>query len=148
MTRPANTEAVVNAWLATIPGITADMVDETLPPDATTWAAKGFITPAGAGGTPDLYFRVGHPIVMLKFWAVAPNTGLPPWNKARNLAEVVRAGCLTHGVGSILTLENADEQARVVSAYLKTEPRRSFGDVGDYACYWADLTIHWAPYAA
>lgn len=140
----ASTEKVITAWLATLPGITSAMVGGTLPVDNTTWAASGFITPSGAGGNPDLYFAIGHPIVNLKFWAVDPNSGLPPWPTAENLAEIVRNGCLSNGTGVILTLPYCDQNARVLSVYLKQEPRRSYGDVGDYACFTADVAIHWA----
>lgn len=144
--RYATTEAVVDAWLATLPGITSAMVGQTLPLNNTTWAASGYITPSGAGGTADLYLPVAHPVVTLKFWAVNPDTGLPPWNMARQLAEIVRAGCLstTTGVGVHVTLPYADQNARVLSAYLMQEPRRAYGDVGDYACFTADMALHWA----
>lgn len=145
--RYATTEAVVDAWLTTLPGITTAMVGQTLPVDNSTWAASGFITPSGTGGNADLYFPVAHPIVTLKFWAVNPDTGLPPWDKARQLAEIVRTGCLTNGVGVLLTLPYTDQNARVLSVYLKTEPRRAYGDVGDYACFLADLVVHWAAHA-
>jgi hypothetical protein len=142
--RYADTEAVTNAWLTTLPGITAAMVGQTLPADNSTWAASGFITPAGSGGTPDLYFAVAHPVVTLSCWAANPNTGLPPWDKARQLAEIVRYGCLNNGTGALVTLPYADQNARVLSAYLKQEPRRMYGDIGDYACYVVDIVIHWS----
>lgn len=140
----ASTERVVNAWLATVPGISAAMVDEQLPADNSTWAASGFITPYALGGVADIDMRIGHPIVGLKCWAVDPNTGRPPWNIAGNLAETVRNGCFSNGTSRYLTLPYCDQNARLLSAYLVEEPRRTYGDTGDYACFNTSVALHWA----
>jgi hypothetical protein len=145
----ATTEKVTLAWLATLPGITAAMVDTQLPtPDSNnnlSWAASGFITPYGLGGRADLYTSVAHPVVGLKCWSVDPVTGLPPWNKANNLAEIIRNGCLNSGTEQFLTIPYCDQNARVLSAYMLEEPRRAFGDLGDYACFDTTIALHWAP---
>lgn len=144
--RYPTTPMVAAAWLATLSGITAAMVGTTLPAnDNTSWAASGFITINPAGGLADLYLPVAHPVVTLKFWAVDPDTGLPPWDKAIQLAETVRAGCLgSTGTGQIVTLPYSPQNARVLSAYLMQEPRQAFADAGDYACWVADMALHWA----
>lgn len=144
MFRFATTEIVAAAWLATLPGITSAMVDPTLPSDNSSWAASGFITPYGLGGVPSPHIPVAHPICGLKFWAVTPDSGLPPWNQAGMLAETVRAGCFSGGTSVLLTLSNCDQNARVLSAYLTQEPRRSYADMGDYACVVAELALHWS----
>ncbi len=142
--RYATTEKVVNAWLAGLPGLNASMVDEQLPTDNTTWAASGFLTPTGMGGAADVYVPVAHPMVTVDCWAVDPDSGLPPWNKAANLAETVRSGTFTNGVGTFVTLPYSDQNARILTAYLRSEPRRKYGDIGDYACVTFDLALHWA----
>lgn len=144
--RYANTEKVTAAWLATLPGITSAMVGGTVPSNNGTWAASGFIELSGLGGNADLDFPVDHPIVNLKFWTVDPDSGLPPWNRAADLGEIVKDGCLSNGVGVILDLPTSDQNARILSVYMKQTPRRMYGDVGDYACFVAELAVHWAVY--
>jgi hypothetical protein len=139
----ASTEKVVVAWLSTIPGITAAMVDPQLPTNNATWAASGFITPYALGGTRDVYMPIGHPVVGLKCWAVDPDTGRPPWNMAADLAEAVAAGCFSNGTSQFLTLPYCDQNARLMSAYLIEEPRRTYGDTGDYACFNTTVALHW-----
>jgi hypothetical protein len=147
MTRYVTTEKVVVAWLASLPGITAAMVDPQLPPPDSngnlSWAASGFITPYGLGGAPNIYVPVAKPVVGLKCWTVDPTTGVPPWNKAANLAETIRAGCFTNSDSQFLTIPYADWDARLISAYMLTEPRRAFGDLGDYACFDCEVQLHW-----
>jgi hypothetical protein len=145
--RYATTERVAIAWLGSLPGLDPSMVDPTLPPPDSsgnvTWAATGFITPHGAGGRADMYLPVAHPVVMIQCWAVEPSTGRPPWNAANNLAEIIRQGCLNNGNSQFLTLPNCDQNARLMSAYVVNEPRRTYGDVGDYACVTTDVQLHW-----
>lgn len=141
---PADTEAVSQAWLPTLPGITADMVGATLPKDNTTWTASGFITTYAIGGTPQLYVPLRQPKLMVCCWWATPGTAFPPWNKAKYLAElIVEATYDTTNFGNLLNLPNADHDAVVLTAYPLSEPRRSFGDIGDYACFTFDLQINW-----
>lgn len=143
--RPATTEKVAVAWLASLPGFNASMVGTELPSDNSTWAASGFVTVSTVGGSPNIYLPFAAPVVGLQFWAVSPDTGLPPWAMAGELAETVRAGCYdTPNIGRTLTPAYCDQQARVMSAYLLAEPRRSYGDVGDYACITVDLALPWS----
>jgi hypothetical protein len=143
----ATTEKVVAAWLTSLPGITTAMVDFQLPePDDAgnvSWASTGFITPYGVGGKPDIYVPVARPVVGVKCWFVDPNTGRPPWQKAANLAETVRAGCFTDPGEVFLTLPTATQNARLMQVYMLTEPRRTFNDTGDYACVDLELQMHW-----
>lgn len=145
--RYATTEKVVTAWLDTLPGITAAMVGDQLPQADIngnfSWAASGFITPYGLGGAPNIYLPVENPVVGLKCWAVDPDTGRPPWNLANNLAQTVKNGCFTNGGGQFLTLPYCDQNARLMSAYMPTQPRRAYGDTGDYACTVAEVQLHW-----
>lgn len=146
MTAPtiyATPERVAVAWLAALPGLNASMVGTTLPSDESLWSASGYITAAVTGGSPDTYYRVGRPVVTLNCWGVTSNTGLPPWNKAQNLAEIVRMGTYLNS-WPWLSMPNCDERARVMTAYLAGEPRRHYGDLGDYAAYVVDLALDWA----
>lgn len=138
----ASPEAVALAWVAQLPGFSTAMVGDTVPTDNSTWAASGFVTPVITGGSSNIYYRKGEPVVTLQTWACAPDTGIVPWGKARNLAEAIRAGTyLNQPVGLILPVGN--ENARVLSTYFLGEPRRTYGDFGDYATYSVDLQMHW-----
>jgi hypothetical protein len=141
------TEQVVTTWLATLPGITTAMVGRQLPqPDPAgnlSWAASGYLTPYGLGGTPNIYAPVAAPVIGIKCWAVDPNTGQPPWGLAANLAETIRAGCFSNCQPQYLTVPYADRQATLMSVYMLTEPRTAFGDLGDYACYDCELQFFW-----
>lgn len=144
----ATTEKVIVAWIASLPGFSTAMVNPTLPSTPVgatpTWATTGFITPYAAGGLNDVSQPLAHPVVGLKCWAVDPTTGLPPWNQANNLAEAIRAGTKTRGINQVLTLPNCDQDARILSVYMLEEPRRSFGDTGDYACFDTTVEMHWS----
>lgn len=144
MTAYLTTEKVTCAWLATLPGITAAMVDPVLPTPADSWATTGFITPYALGGLRGMYVPVAHPVVGLKCWAWDPDTGRPPWNQAANLAETIAAGCFATSHSVFLTVPYCDQQARILSVYLLEEPRRAYGDMGDYACFDTSVAIHWA----
>lgn len=138
-TRYAGTEDVAVAWLTQL-GLLAGM---SLPEDPATWP-NGFITPYGGGGSSNIDVPVISPVVLLKCWATTPGTNSPPWNMARNLAETVRTGCFARtAMGVFLTLPNCDQNARVLSGYVITEPRPSYADAGDYACLLVDLRLHW-----
>lgn len=142
--RYATTEKVAVAWLSGVSGLSTAMVGATLPEDTSLWSATGFVTPAAVGGNPDLYLPFASPVVDIKCWAVDPGSGLPPWGAAENLAETVRAACYDiPSIGRFLTLPYCDQTARVLSAYPVQEPRRAYGDAGDYACVQVELALHW-----
>lgn len=139
----ANTELVAVAWLAGVEGLAPGMVAATLPTDNTTWAASGFVTVRTVGGAPGLYTPLRAPVVTVDTWAVRSGTSKPPWFQANYLAELVDRGCRASNVQRTLTLPSGYPAARVLSAYLVQEPRRAYGDAGDYAHYTADLTLCW-----
>jgi hypothetical protein len=143
--RYATTERVAVAWLATLAGVTSAMVDTELPDLAVTdWSATGFLVVTAVGGTSAIEFPLAHPLVSVQCFAVSADTGVPPWNAAGNLAATIDAGCFAPtGVGQFVTLPNCDENARVLSAYTTGIPRRSYGDMGDYACMVTQLALHW-----
>lgn len=143
MTLPANTELVAVAWLGGVTGLTSAMVAATLPADNSTWAASGFVTVRTTGGNPNIYFPLREPVVTLDFWAVKPGSSKPPWYQANALAELVDAGTRASNAARAVALPSGYNSARVFSAYFVQEPRRAYGDQGDYARYVADLALHW-----
>lgn len=146
----ANTDLVAVAWLGGVSGLTPNMVGAQLPADATTWAATGFVTVRTSGGRPALDVPMRGPVVTVDTWAVKPTSSKPPWNKANQLAELIVRACepLSEqeriAMKRTLTLPTGYPAARVESAYVVTEPRRSYGDIGDYASFTVDLQLHWA----
>jgi hypothetical protein len=89
--------------------------------------------------------------VQLDFLANTPGSPRPPWWKANALAEQVRMAVYDKAhVCRTVTPSGGGQQyppARVLSAYLLTEPRRIYGDAGTYARFSADLALTWAPVA-
>lgn len=152
MTAPvlhANNELVAVAWLAGVTGLTPDMVATTLPKDPTVWANTGFVTaPTTVGGALPAGYAYRSPVVTVKCWATRPGSNKPPWGQAAHLASLVVDGCYApdgRGTGSIrrVTLPGGYPGAQVTGAWIPTEPRRSYGDAGDYACYVLDLALRW-----
>jgi hypothetical protein len=139
----ANTELVAIAWLGTVTGLSTSMVAAALPKDATSWTSTGFVTVRTMGGTSSMYTPLRSPVVTVETWATNPNSSRPPWFQANNLAELIDLGCRASDVQRTLTLPGNYPDARVLSAYLVQEPRRAYGDQGDYAHYVTDLALHW-----
>lgn len=139
----ANTELVAIAWLGGVTGLTSAMVAATLPADNTTWAASGFVTVRTVGGAPGIHVPLRQPVVMVDCWAVKPGSSKPPWFQANALAELIDAGCRASTAQRPVTLPTGYPTARVLSAYLVSEPRRAYGDQGDYARYTVDMALNW-----
>lgn len=145
----ATDELVAAAWLATIPGITADMVGMQLPRPAAdgtvSWAATGFvqITP-GVGGTSGMYVPLESPIAQIDCWATQSNSDLPPLAKASALAQAVSwAAVQNAGIETVLSLRDGYAGARVMSTYVLGRPRPLYGDPSDYARYTMNLAMNW-----
>jgi len=143
MTLRANTELVAAVWLRGVSGLTSSMVATQLPKDNSTWAASGFVTVRTVGGSPGLYVPLRSPVVTVDTWSVSAGSAKPPWFQANYLAELIDAGCRADDVQRALTLPTGYPSARVLSAYLLAEPRRAYGDQGDYGHYVFDLALHW-----
>lgn len=145
MTTPryATTERVAVAWLASLAAFSAGMVGTVLP-DGTGWATTGFLVVTTVGGSSDVHIPVEHPIVSVQCYAVDPDTGVPPWFAAGNLAAALGAACFAPtGVQQVLALPDCDQSARVLSVYTTGQSRRSYADLGDYACVVQQLTLNW-----
>lgn len=143
MTFRANTELVAITWLGGVSGLASNMVAAVLPKDNTSWAATGFVTVRTSGGSPGIHVPLRNPVVTLDFWGVRPGSAKPPWFQANALAELVDVGCRAANAARPVTLPANYAPARVLTAYLLQEPRRAYGDQGDYAHYIADLQLHW-----
>jgi hypothetical protein len=139
---PTN-ELVAVAWLKGVTDLGGRVATE-LPADEVSWADGGFVQVTGIGGSPERTMPVAKPVVSLDFWACAPGSGRPPWGKANQLAEHVRADVHAHATTArTVTLPSAYSDARVITAYLLTEPRRVRSDVAYWAHYTADLHLSW-----
>lgn len=136
----ADNEHVARAWAASVLGTAA--VGDQLPTDNTTWAASGFVVVAPAGGASNIYYRFGHPVMAFQAWSCNLNSSSPPWWKARNLIETLRQETLVH-LGRFLTIPACSENAKVLQSQFVGEPRRVFGDLGNYAAYTQDIVLHW-----
>lgn len=143
MTFRATTELVAVTWFGGVTGLSPSIVATTLPKDNTTWSASGFVTARTVGGTPGLYTPLRTPVVTVDCWSVNPSSGKPPWGKANYLAELIDAGCRATNMQRTLTLPTNYPSARVLSAYLISEPRRAYGDEADYARYVMDMVFNW-----
>lgn len=138
----ANTDLVAVAWLGTAQGLTG-IVGATLPKDTSGWASTGFVTVRTSGGSPDPYVPLRRPVVTVDCWGVSPGSVKPPWALANGLAELVAAACRASDVGRLLTLPGGYPTARVLDAYLVSEPRRAYGDQGGYARFVVDVALNW-----
>jgi hypothetical protein len=145
-------ETVAVAWIATVPGLSAAMVDMVLPPDVDaqgnpTWAPTGFVTVAVVGGGPDPLLPVNRSVIQVDCWAVKPGSGKPPWMMARAIAAAIqRATWSRTNIPRPLTpVVNGVEypEAIVQSATIVTSFRRMYSDAADYANYSADLQLSW-----
>jgi hypothetical protein len=141
VTLHTNPELVAVAWLSGVAGLSTSMVATTLPADNSTWAASGFVTVTISGGTPGIYDRLRLPAVTVTTWAVNPNSSKPPWGKAANLAEHIVAATQDRGAGRVVALPAGFPAAAVHSVWPLSEPRRTYGDMGDYAAYVVDIAF-------
>ena len=150
MPQPAHvsSDLVAVAWIATVTDLTADGVGTQLPPQDTTWSANGYIVvPVTVGGSPHSTMPVRRPVCQVECWATIPGSGIPPWNRAADLAEQIRIATYDRlNFGRMLAItENGVvyPAAMCRSARILTEPRQIWGDVADYAGYSFDLALQW-----
>ncbi|MDQ3760976.1 MAG: hypothetical protein M3460_04555 [Actinomycetota bacterium] len=141
---PPNVELLAVAWLKSLDGIPTGGVATTLPADPATWSQDGFVQVTSVGGSPAVHTPLRRPVVQLDTWANNPNSLKPPWGRASALMETIIWGCyqlssqqrmfvLPHGFGN----------ARLLTAWPVTEPRRVPADESGFARYTCDLTMVW-----
>jgi hypothetical protein len=139
---PTN-ELVGVHWIRSIEGIPTNQVNTDLPADNTTWEVSGFVQVTLAGGSPDVYTPQNQPVFQVDCWAAKPNSEKPPWGKANNLAEIIKAACYDKRYWGFLALPATHQNARVLGSVATTEPRRVQGDEARFACYTFDLQLFW-----
>lgn len=148
----ASDEIVAVAWIATVPGLSAAMVDTVLPSDVDaqgnpTWTSTGFVTVSVAGGNPDAMLPVNNPVMQVDCWAVKPGSGKPPWMMARAIGAAIQraAWSRTNIPRPLVPVLNGVSYPQVVvrSASVVTAFRRLYEDAADYAHYAADLQLSW-----
>lgn len=151
---PPTNELVAVAWLSQrVAGLTADIVGTGLPKDTTKWADTGFLqVTAIPSGLAEVDVPIRRPRLQLDGWATANTSGTsssikPPWNLANRLLELVRIAtedAQTGYYGAEVTMPANYSPARVLAAYLITEPMRVLDDPSGYARFTADLAVDWA----
>jgi hypothetical protein len=137
----ADPETVAVEWAKLATGAGAG---PRLPEPNTAWAASGFSVVVAVSGGANVYYPLHQTVVSFETYACAPDSDMPPWWKASNLCEAMRAEAYLHE-GRWLELPYRDQNARVLQAYLVTEPRRLYGDLGDNAGYTVNVCLHWTP---
>lgn len=153
MTFAPTTELVAVGWLKLVPGAPAAVGTELPGPDSSgvaPWAADGAITVLAVGGGRHMYVALRSPIVTVDCWA-APATPSrhPPFGLANQLAETVIAHTYSDGGKEEIDVPLAGyNDARVLSAWPVSEPRRIPEEGTGYAHYSFDLALHWIEVAA
>lgn len=140
----ANTDLVAQAWLATVPGITADMVGAVLP-NVTAWEDKqGFITARTVGGADHPDYQLNGPVVTVDVYSYKAGSARPPWNQANNLATGIWLSARNREAPARdVTLPGGYPPARVTAAWSMASPRRAYGDAGNFAHFILDLQLKW-----
>jgi hypothetical protein len=147
---PSN-DMVAVAWLKTNVTYLDNQVATSLPKEYAGWAGKGFVVVNAFGGNTDNMLGVRKPVLSLTYYAKAAESGKPPWSKANQLAEQVRALVIPTGVPLATTrggyrlnaLGTNYKDALVQNIFWRSEPRRRPGDNADFAVYTNDVEIHW-----
>ncbi len=140
-----NTDLVVLAWLASIPGLSSDMCATTLP-DPSAWSEDGFVVVTGGVGGTVLDVPAKAPVVQIDCYATAPGSNKPPWGTAHRLAEHIRAETFQRD-RAVRDLEISAGPVTYPPARAAgvraTEPRRMYGDPADWAHVTFDLQLLW-----
>jgi len=140
-------ELVAISYIQTMPGVMADAVATQPPPAEAEWAANGCITVQVTGGHPDIGLPVRNPLVQVDMFATDPGSDKIPWWKASALAEQIwMATQDKQQAGRIVPVFAGGREyppAKVLTAFWMTEPRRIYGDRGDWAHYQGDLAMSW-----
>ena len=142
-----NSELVAISYIQTMPGVMADVVSTQPPADETQWGENGCITVTVVGGHPDVGLPVRNPLMQVDMFATNPGSDKIPWFKANALAEQVWMATLDkQQVGRVVSITAGGREyppAKVLTAFWMTEPRRIYGDKGDWAHYSGDLAMSW-----
>jgi hypothetical protein len=145
-----NSDLVAVQWLSTIPGGTADVVASQLPARKSEFSTNGAVVATVVSDPADPDLPIARPVVQIDFYAVTPSSGKPPWWKPSLLAEQVRLAVYdkpSHSRRLNLTAGGMQyPPARVISAVIRTGPRRIWADAADYARVQMDVSLTWVSY--
>lgn len=134
-------EMVAALWLETL-GLAADAIGTDLPADPISWATGGYVQVSTMGGSPHPYIPERAPTVQVDCWANRPNSELPPWNRAGDLAgQILNATYEPQLVALVMPI--GFRPARVQTVTVLTEPRRMPGDPSGFARVMLELIMHW-----
>lgn len=139
----ATTSLVAEAWLLSIPDITAAGI--VLPTDTSTWVDTGFVQVGPIfTGSPGAYAPIREPVVQFSAWAVNPASLDPDWATAEALSEAIVAATYDMTLlNTALTLRTGFRQARVTAATAVSDPERIPDDAASYARYDIDVVLQW-----
>ena len=147
---PTNALVAV-AWLSQrVNGLAAGMVATKLPRDVTTWADLGFVQVTVIPGAPGVDIPVRHPVIQCDCYATTADAAgnvstKPPVNKANRLAELIRVATEDGQLyGRPVTMPTGYLGARVLAAYVTSEPAEVADDPSGYARVTLDLALDWA----
>lgn len=133
-------ELVAIAWLRQV--LTTD-VGVDLPEDSTTWGT-GFTQVRAVGGTPHIHLPQRQPVISVDCWASAANgSHRPPWNRATQLAEQIRAATEASDANRQVVIGGNYHNAHVQAVYPVSEPKPIPSDVAGYAHVSLDLCLFW-----
>jgi hypothetical protein len=142
-----NNELVAVSWLSSIAGLEVDGIATQLPSVEASWKRYGFVTVAVVGGSPENNTSIRRPVYQVDCWANNKGSDKPPWWRANVLAEQIRAATFdrqhSHRGCAIAAGGASYPNVIVLAATMMTEPRRGYGDPGDYARYQFDLQMWW-----
>lgn len=140
----ANTDLVAQAWLAAVPGLSADMVGAVLPNVAAWGAGRGFVTAVTVGGADNADDALNGPVVTLDIYSYLAGSARPPWNQANNIASAIWFAARNRDAPAMdLDLPHGYPRARVIGVWTVTSPRRAYADAGDFAHFVMDLQFKW-----
>lgn len=143
----APAELVCAAWIASIPGFTADSVDPVLPEDDSTWVRHGAVTMMVVGGDEHPYIAVSRTVLQVVTWTCNPGSNRPEWFKSKQMASQIRMATLDRlNMHRPLQVEHGGDVypgAIVHQAAILATARRTYGEKSDYAGHMFDLMLQW-----
>lgn len=133
------TEKVAVSFLKTLTGINS--IATSLPADPKTWGGEGFYQVQTVGGSPHRHLPQSQPVVVIDVWTPDGRFGT-----AERLAENIRRAIVDDPTffGQELDLGADFKNARVLSAWPVTEPRRVENDPRGYGRFTFDVQINYA----
>lgn len=140
-----SSEALMVAFLKKESTLPALKIATVLPADKSTWKDTGFIQVRTVGGTPNRHIPQAEPVVTIDCWANSGDSDKVNWGLANDLAERVRRHFQDDNdfFGQQVDAGPNYKLARILSAWLVTEPRRIEGDENGYARYTFDVEFVW-----